>query len=95
MDISITKEFTLDQVMLVQSLSCNLLSIHQLCHAGYKYLFSEVGVITFRRYTCKVIFIQHVEGDVYVVEVLPKHAKLSTKGGFGTIGFASWDEKLV
>jgi hypothetical protein len=47
--IAITSEHSISNVFLVESLGYNLLSISQLCHMGYKCLFTNVDVSVFRR----------------------------------------------
>jgi hypothetical protein len=47
--IAITTEHSISNVFLVESLSYNLLSVSQLCHMGYNYLFTNVDVSVFRR----------------------------------------------
>jgi hypothetical protein len=46
--IAITTEYSISKV-LVESLDYNLLSVSQLCEMGYNYLFTNKGVIAFRR----------------------------------------------
>jgi hypothetical protein len=47
--IAITREHSISNVFLVESLGYNLLSISQLCHMGYNCLFTNVDVSIFRR----------------------------------------------
>jgi hypothetical protein len=46
--IAITTEHSIFEVLLVESLDYNLLSISQLCEMGYNYLFTDKGVTVFR-----------------------------------------------
>jgi hypothetical protein len=46
--IVITTEHSISNVFLVESLGYNLLFVSQLCHMGYKYLFTNVVVTVFR-----------------------------------------------
>ena len=55
-------------VSLVESLHYNLLSTIQLTRVGYDSLFSEFHVTVFKRDTLKVVFVGHVEGNLYVVD---------------------------
>lgn len=71
--ITIMKDSIFGRVMVVQPLSYNLLSINQLCHVGYIYLFSYVNVTIFRRDNRQVIFVGHIEGvllGIYLVDFL-------------------------
>jgi transposase InsO family protein len=47
--IVITAEHSISNVFLVESLGYNLLSISQLCHMGYNFLFTNIDVSIFRR----------------------------------------------
>jgi hypothetical protein len=47
--IDITIEHSISKVLLIESLGYNFLSISQLCEMGYNYLFTNKGVIVFRR----------------------------------------------
>ena len=64
--------------MLVQSLHYNLLSTIQLACASYDSLFSEFHVTVFRRDTLKVVFVGHVEGNLYVVDFSKEITHLKT-----------------
>jgi hypothetical protein len=46
--IAITTEHSISNVFLVQSLGYNLLSVSQLCHMGYTWLFTNIDVSVFR-----------------------------------------------
>jgi hypothetical protein len=47
--IDITIEHSISKVLLIESLGYNFLSISQLCEMCYNYLFTNKGVIVFRR----------------------------------------------
>jgi hypothetical protein len=47
--IAISPDHYISNVFLVDSLDYNLLSVSQLCKIGYNCLFTDVGVIVFRR----------------------------------------------
>ena len=47
--VAITLEYSITNVLHVDSLSYNLLSVSQLCEVGYNCLFSDRGVEVFRR----------------------------------------------
>jgi hypothetical protein len=46
--IAITTEHSISNVFLVESLGYNLLSVNQLWHMGYNYLFTNIDVYVFR-----------------------------------------------
>ena len=64
--------------MLVQSLHYNLLSTVQLARISYDSLFSEFHVTIFKRDTLKVVFVGHVEGNLYVVDFSKESTHLKT-----------------
>jgi hypothetical protein len=47
--IAITKEHSISNVFLVESLGYNLLFVSQLCHMGYNCIFRNIDVSVFRR----------------------------------------------
>jgi hypothetical protein len=47
--IAISPDHSISNVILVESLGYNLLSVSQLCKMGYNCLFTDVDVIVFRR----------------------------------------------
>jgi hypothetical protein len=47
--IAITTEHSISNVFLVETLEYNLLSVSQLCHMGYNFLFTCIDVSVFRR----------------------------------------------
>ena len=53
--VAITLEHSITNVLHVDSLSYNLLSISQLCEMGYNYLFTDKGVEVFRREDSPII----------------------------------------
>src|SRR3954470_654554 len=63
----ISSNYSLKNVMLVESLHYNLPSTIQLARAGYDSLFSEFHVTVFKRDTLKVVFVGNVEGNLYVI----------------------------
>ena len=54
--VAITLEHSITNVLHVDSLSYNLLSVSQLCEMGYNCLFSDKGVKVFRREDSSVVF---------------------------------------
>ena len=53
--LAITLEHSITNVLHVDSLSYNLLSVSQLCELGYNYLFTDKGVEVFRREDSPII----------------------------------------
>jgi hypothetical protein len=53
---AITLDHSITNVLHVDSLSYNLLSVSQLCETGYNYLFTDKGVEVFRREDSSIIF---------------------------------------
>jgi hypothetical protein len=47
--IAITTKHSISNVFLVESLGYNLLSVSQLCHMGYNYLFTNIDVSVFKK----------------------------------------------
>ena len=91
----ISSDASLKNVMLVQSLHYNLLSTIQLARAGYDSLFSEFHVIIFKRDSLKVVFVGHVEDNLYVVDFSKESTHLQTclmaKAGVGWL----WHRRLA
>ena len=54
--VAITLEHSITNVLHVDSLSYNLLSISQLCEMGYNCLFTDKGVEVFRRENSSIVF---------------------------------------
>ena len=54
--VAITLKHSITNVLHVDSLSYNLLSVSQLCEMGYNCLFSDKGVEVFRRENSSIVF---------------------------------------
>ena len=54
--VAITLEHSITNVLHVNLLSYNLLSVSQLCEMGYNCLFSDKGVEVFRREDSSIVF---------------------------------------
>jgi hypothetical protein len=67
-DISITHHQSLSNVLLVDSLSYNVLSVSQLCGMGYDCLFTNVDVKILRREDFSVAFMGRLKGKLYLVD---------------------------
>jgi hypothetical protein len=74
--IAITTEHSISKVLLVESLNYNLLSVLQFCEMGYNYLFTNKGVITFRRSNDSFAFKCVLRGKLYLVNFIPKEVEL-------------------
>ena len=61
-----------------QSLHYNLLSTIQLARVGYDSLFSEFHVTVFKRDSLKVVFVGHVDDNLYVVDFSKESTNLKT-----------------
>ena len=66
--VAITNDMSLANVMLVQSLQYNLLSVRQLASIGYDTLFGLTSVKVFRRDTLEVAFVGELDGNHYTVD---------------------------
>nr|AAX94887.1 retrotransposon protein, putative, Ty1-copia sub-class [Oryza sativa Japonica Group]ABA92936.1 retrotransposon protein, putative, Ty1-copia subclass [Oryza sativa Japonica Group] len=66
--IAISNNQSLSNVLLVNSLSYNLLSVSQLCKLGYNCLFTDEDVTVFRRDVSSVAFKGNLKGDLYLVD---------------------------
>nr|CAE03661.3 OSJNBa0042N22.2 [Oryza sativa Japonica Group]CAE76041.1 B1292H11.27 [Oryza sativa Japonica Group] len=66
--IAISKNQSLSNVLLVNSLSYNLLSVSQLCKLGFNCLFTDVDVTVFRRDDSSIAFKGVLKGDLYLVD---------------------------
>jgi hypothetical protein len=62
----------------IDSLDYNLLYVSQLCKMGYNCLFSDIGVIVFRRSDDSITFKGVLEGQLYLVDFNENTAELNT-----------------
>jgi hypothetical protein len=76
--VAITLEHSITNVLHVDSLSYNLLSISQLCEMGYNCLFMDKGVEVFRREDFSTIFIGRLKNKLYLVDFNKSKANLET-----------------
>ena len=58
---------SIQNVLFVQGLKHNLLSVSQLCDSGFRLLFESKGVLVINIESNKIVFIDHRFGNVYVV----------------------------
>jgi hypothetical protein len=76
--IAISPDHSISNVILVDSLYYNLLSVSQLCKMGYNYLFTDVGVTVFRRSDDSIDFKGVLDGQLYLVDFNDNNAELDT-----------------
>jgi hypothetical protein len=76
--IAISPDHSISIVFLVDSLDYNLLSVSQLCKMGYNCLFTNVGVIVFRRSDDSIAFKEVLDGQLYIVDFNDNQAELDT-----------------
>jgi hypothetical protein len=74
--IAITTEHSISKVLLVESLNYNLLSVSQLCKMDYNYLFTNKGVIIFKRSDGTFAFKGVLRGKLYFVDFVPEEVEL-------------------
>jgi hypothetical protein len=66
--ISISNDNSISNVLLVNSLRYNLLSVSQLCEMGYNCLFTDKGVKVYRMENSSIAFMGHLKGKLYLVD---------------------------
>ena len=76
--VAITLEHSITNVLHVDSLSYNLLSVSQLCEMGYNCLFTDKGVEVFRREDSSIVFMGHLKNKLYLVDFNKSKANLET-----------------
>jgi hypothetical protein len=76
--VVVSPDTSIENVMLVETLSYNLLSVQQLALMGFATLFSVDIVTLLWSKTLKVAFVGHVENGLYVVDLLEKPTKAAT-----------------
>jgi hypothetical protein len=74
--ITVTTEHLISEVLLVESLDYNLLSVLQLCEIDYNYLFTDKGVTIFRRSDGSFAFKGVLRGKLYPVDFIPEEVEL-------------------
>jgi hypothetical protein len=70
--IAIIIDHSISKVLLVNSLDYNVLSVSQLCEMNYNYLFTNKGVIVFRRSGGSYAFSGILKRKLYPVDFNPK-----------------------
>jgi transposase InsO family protein len=76
--IAISTDHSISNVVLVDSLDYNLLSVSQLCKMGYNCLFTDIGVNVFRRSDDSIAFKGVLDGQLYLVDFNDNQAELDT-----------------
>jgi hypothetical protein len=76
--IAITLEHSIINVLHVDLLSYNLLSLSQLCEMGYNCLFTDKCVEVFRREDSSIIFMGQLKNKIYLVDFNKGKANLET-----------------
>src|SRR6266540_426638 len=66
--IPISNDQSISNVLLVDSLSYNFLSVSQLCEMGYNCLFTNEGVQILRREDSSIAFMGRLKGKLYLVD---------------------------
>jgi hypothetical protein len=74
--IAITTKHSIFDVLLVESLDYNLLSVSQFCEIGYNCLFTNKGVIIFKRSNSSFAFRGILRGKLYLMDFVPEEVKL-------------------
>ena len=67
-NISISNDQSISNILLVDSLSYNLLSVSQLCETGYNCLFTNEGVQILRRVDSSIAFTDRLKGKLYLID---------------------------
>jgi hypothetical protein len=76
--IAISRDHSISNVFLVESLGYNLLSMSQLCKMGYNCLFTDVDFNVFRRNDDSLAFKGVLDGQLYLVDFIDNNAELDT-----------------
>ena len=76
--VVITPELSIDKVLLVESMSYNLLYAMQLCKIGYTIIFNHYHVTILFTKSLKVAFVGFVENDLYVVDFSKETTQIAT-----------------
>jgi hypothetical protein len=76
--ITITKDFSISNVLYVESLSFNLLSVAQLCNFRLMCTFDKNGVIVFHEKDKSLVFKGFRYGHIYLVDFSEKEASSMT-----------------
>jgi hypothetical protein len=75
---AITLKHSISNVLHVDSLKFNLLSVSQLCEMGFNCLFTNVGVEVTKREDSSIVFMGKLKNNLYLVDFNKSKAKLET-----------------
>jgi thiamine kinase-like enzyme len=89
--VAITLEHSITNVLHVDSLKYNLLSISQLCEMGYNYLFTDKGVEISKREDSSIVFMGRLKNKLYLVDFNKSRAKLETCLVLAWVGYGITD----
>jgi hypothetical protein len=76
--VAITLKHSIINILHVDSLSNNLLSISQLCEMGYNCLFMDKGVEVFRSEDSYIVFTGRLKNKIYLADFNKGKANLKT-----------------
>jgi hypothetical protein len=76
--IAISPDHSISNVFLVDYLDYNLLYVSQLCKMGCNCLFTDVGVIVFKRSDDSIAFKGVLDGQLYLIDFNDNNAELDT-----------------
>jgi hypothetical protein len=76
--IAISNDNSISNVLLVEGLGYNLLSVSQLCEMGYNCLFTIVGVEVSKRKDSSIVFTGRLKGKLYLVDFTSSKVKPET-----------------
>jgi hypothetical protein len=76
--VAITLDHSISNVLHVDSLSYNLLSVSQLCEMDYNYLVMDKGVEVFRREDSSIVFTGRLKDKLYLVDFSKSKTKIET-----------------
>jgi hypothetical protein len=76
--VAITLEHSITNVLHVDSLKYNLLSISQLCEMGYNCLFTDKGVEVSKREDSSIVFTGRLKNKLYLLDFNKSKAKVET-----------------
>ena len=76
--MAISNDHSITNVLLVEFLNYNLLSVSQLCEMGFHYLFNHVGVIVFKRDDYSISLKGQLKGKLYLLDFSSNKVELET-----------------
>jgi hypothetical protein len=76
--VAISLDHSISNVLHVDSLSYNLLSVSQLCEMGYNCLFTDKGVEVFKREDASIVFTGRLKNKLYLVDFSKSETKIET-----------------